>query len=136
MYEKPFRLEIVTPDKVVFQGDATSFSAPGVKGGFQVLFDHAPLLSAIGIGALKVKNPDGADTLFATSGGFVEVKNNKVVVLADTVERIDEIDVARARDAKDRALGRLRARDPGIDIERARAALMRATNRLRLAEKE
>jgi len=134
MYERAFHLEIVTPERVVFQGDATSLSAPGVMGGFQVLVDHAPMIAAIGVGELKVKGPGGDDTRYCTGGGFVEVKQNRVVVLAQSVERSDEIDVERAKSAKERAARRLQARTADIDIERARAALLRATNRLRLAE--
>jgi F-type H+-transporting ATPase subunit epsilon len=133
MYEKPFAIEILTPGRVVFSGQATSLSAPGVQGGFQVLASHAPLLSAIGIGRLTVRGTDGAETRYATSGGFVEVKDNKVVVLADAAERADEIDLRRAEAARDRANDRLRSPEKDIDIERARAALHRALNRLQVA---
>ncbi|MFN0159197.1 MAG: F0F1 ATP synthase subunit epsilon [Bacteroidota bacterium] len=133
MYEKAFKLEIVTPDRVVFQGDATSLSAPGVSGGFQVLYDHAPLLASIETGTIKVKDASGKDTTYATSGGFVEVKHNTVVVLADTAERTDEIDVERAKAAQERASKRLQAHIADLDEARARAALARALNRLRLA---
>lgn len=135
MYEKAFSLEIITPEKIVFHGEVTSLSAPGTLGGFQVLFNHAPMLSSIGVGVLKVKDPAGKDMLYATRGGFVEVRENRAVVLAETAERVDEIDVSRARAALERAKLRLRSTEPGIDIERARAALHRAINRLRLAEK-
>jgi F-type H+-transporting ATPase subunit epsilon len=81
MYEKPFTVEIVTPVRMVFSGQATSLSAPGVEGGFQVLASHAPFISAIGTGPVTVKGLDGTDTVYATSGGFVEVRNNKVTVV-------------------------------------------------------
>ncbi len=136
MYEKPFRLDIVTPTRVVFQGEATSVSAPGLSGSFQILYNHAPLLSAIGIGILKVKESDGRDVLYSTSGGFVEVKDNAVVVLAESVEREDEIVLQRAKAAHARALQRIESRNAEIDYERARAALMRAMNRLKVAEKQ
>lgn len=135
MYEKAFSLEIVTPAKVVFQGEVTSLSAPGTLGGFQVLYNHAPLLSSMAVGVVKIRDTGGKDTLYATRGGFVEVKGNRAVVLAETAERADEIDVPRAKAALERAKQRLHSDDPGIDIERARAALFRALNRLRLAEK-
>ena len=134
MYEKSFQLEIITPQKVLFRGDASSLSGPGVQGGFQVLYNHAPLLSALEIGRIKVKDANGNDIVFATSGGFVEVNNNHVVVLADTAERQDEIEIDRARAAKDRAMKRLRARDERVDIARAQAALARALNRIRVAQ--
>lgn len=134
MYEKAFTLEIITPEKVVFQGEATSLSAPGSNGGFQILYDHAPLLSSIEVGVLKVKDPQGKDIVYATSGGFVEVKNNSVVVLAETAEKPEEIDVTRATAARERANERLHSRRSEIDEVRARAALVRAVNRLRLKE--
>lgn len=135
MYEKPFALEIIAPDRVVFSGKATSFSAPGIEGGFQVLVNHAPLVSALEVGELKVKSTAGADTRYAASGGFVEVRDNKVIVLAESAERADEIDIQRATAARDRAKRRLRSREKDIDLERARAALYRALNRLRIASK-
>jgi F-type H+-transporting ATPase subunit epsilon len=135
VYEKPFAVEIVTPSRVVFQGEATSLSVPGFIGGFQVLYNHAPLLSALGIGVLKIKDRDGHDSLFATSGGFVEVKNNRAVVLAESAESAAEIDITRAQAAMDRAKQRLSSPSPDIDVARAEAALMRALNRLRLSRK-
>ncbi len=135
MYEKPFTLEIVAPDRVVFSGDATSVSAPGVEGGFQVLANHAPLLSSLEIGEIKVKSLDGHDTRFAAGGGFVEVRGNHVVVLVETAERSDEIDIARARASKERAERRLSSPAKDIDPDRARVSLLRALNRLRVAGK-
>ena len=133
MYEKAFMLEIVTPRKVVFRGEATSFSAPGTLGGFQVLYNHAPLLSTLEIGKLKVKDKQGDDSFYSTSGGFIEVKNNEVVVVVETAEPANEIDVERAKAAKQRAEERLRSKHEDIDLERARFALLRSLNRLRVA---
>lgn len=135
MYEKAFHLEIVTPEKVVFTGEATSLRAPGTLGGFQILHDHAPFLSSLTPGEMKVKDVQGNDTSYAVSGGFVEVKANTVTVLAEAVETPAEIDSARARSSKARAEERLAVRNAGIDEARARASLARAINRLRLAEK-
>lgn len=133
MYEKAFNLKIVTPQRVVFQGEATSLSAPGTSGGFQVLYNHAPLLSSLEIGELRVKGTDGRDTIYATSGGFVEVKDNAVVVLAETAEPTADIDVERAKAAERRALDRLHSKKAEIDEARAKLALLRALNRLRVA---
>ncbi len=133
MYENSFSLEIIGPDKVVYRSDATSLTAPGVDGLFQVLYNHAPLLAQLGIGRMTVKAPDGKDTDFAVSGGFVEVRNNHVVVLVDTVEASNEIDVTRATAAKERAWNRLHDRVQDIDVERAQLALLRALNRIRVA---
>lgn len=132
---KSFTLEIVTPKKVAFKGEVASFSAPGVMGGFQVLVDHAPLLSALSVGEVKLTTSDGKESHYATSGGFVEVKTNHVVVLAETAERADEIDVERAKAAGTRAQKRLADRNPDLDLERARAALLRSLNRLKVAHR-
>jgi F-type H+-transporting ATPase subunit epsilon len=133
MAEKAFRLEIVTPKRVVFSGDVTSFSAPGVVGGFQVLKSHAPLLSSTDVGEVKLVDTAGVESHYATSGGVVEVHDNKVIMLAETAERSDEIDVARAQAARDRARKRLQEKKSDIDSDRARIALFRALNRLKVA---
>ena len=133
MADKAFRLEIVTPKKVAFSGDVTSFSAPGVVGGFQVLKSHAPLLSNIAVGEVKLVDLAGNESHFATSGGVVEVHDNKVIMLAETAERSDEIDVARAEAARDRARKLLADKKADVDFDRARLALFRALNRLKVA---
>ncbi|HAL57315.1 MAG TPA: F0F1 ATP synthase subunit epsilon [Bacteroidetes bacterium] len=133
MAEKKFNLEIVTPKKVAFSAEVTSFSAPGVVGGFQVLRSHAPLLSNIAIGEVKVTDANGVEHRYATSGGFVEVHENKVVMLAETAERADEIDTTRAHAARERARNRIDSKKVETDIERARLALYRALNRLKVA---
>jgi F-type H+-transporting ATPase subunit epsilon len=133
MAEKPFKVEIVTPKGLVFSGDIMSFSAPGVVGGFQVLKNHAPLLSSIAVGEVKIVDLAGNVSHYATSGGVVEVHDNKVMLLAETAERSDEIDVARAQAACDRARKRLAEKKSDLDVERARTALFRALNRLKVA---
>ena len=133
MYEKPFALQIISPARVVFEGEATSVSAPGALGGFQVLCNHAPLLSSLDVGPLKVRDTQGVDTVYATGGGYLEVRDNVAVVLVESAERPEEIDVARARAARERAEARLKSHDPQFDARRAELALARALNRLRLA---
>lgn len=134
MFDKPFKLEIISPHKVIYRGEALSFTAPGVNGSFQILFNHAPLISEIGIGLVKFTTTNGEQKKFATSGGFVEVKDNNLVMLAETIEAIEEIDLDRAEAAKERALKRLRERKPGTDLIRAEFALQRALNRIRLVK--
>ncbi|MBI1806126.1 MAG: ATP synthase F1 subunit epsilon [Ignavibacteria bacterium] len=135
MADKVFKLEIVTPRRVLFSGDVVSFSAPGVVGGFQVLYNHAPMLAAIGIGEVKLREPHGDEVRYATSGGFVDVKNNHVVMLAETAERSEEIDKMRAESARDRALKQIAEKESEHDVERARVELERAVNRIHIAEK-
>jgi len=134
MFDKPFDVKIVSPRGVVYSDTALSVSAPGVQGSFQVLYNHAPLLSALEVGQVKVMTKAGEDVLFATSGGVLEVRDNTVVLLVESAERSSEIDVGRARDARERAEKRLTERDPEIDLERAKFALRRALNRLRISE--
>ena len=134
MADKIFKLEIVTPKRIVFSGDVISFSAPGVVGGFQVLKSHAPLLSSITIGEVKLVDSSGKESRYATSGGFVEVHDNKVMMLAETAERSDEIDVSRAEAARERARKRLAEKEDRTDLDRARFALFRAMNRLKVAD--
>jgi len=132
MAEKTFILEIVTPEKSVFSGEVESLGAPGTEGYFQVLHNHTPFVCTLQTGEIIV-DTDGGKAFFATSGGFAEVSNNKVTVLAETAEKTDDIDVFRAEEAKKRAEDRLQSSDKDIDIERARLALFRALNRIRAA---
>lgn len=133
MSDRPYTVEIVTPGKIIFSGEALSFTAPGELGSFQVLRDHAPLLAAITIGELKLRNASGSEMHYATSGGFVEVLANRVVMLAESAERSDLIDIQRAERARERAEERLRKRSEEIDFERAKSSLLRAINRLHVA---
>lgn len=133
-------VDIVTPDDRVFQGHANGVRAPGVEGSFEVLKNHAPMIAAFGIGPLVVKTQDAhefADVhddriVFATSGGFLEIVNNKVTVLAETVEPASEIDVDRAETAEKRAERRLESGASGDEREQAESARERARNRLRI----
>jgi len=133
MVEKTFHLEIVTPKRIVYKGEVMSFSAPGVEGGFQVLHSHAPLLASLKIGEVKISDTSGTEFHYAISGGFTEVRDNKVVLLAETAERSDEINVERVKEACDRAKKRIAENYPETDIERAKLALYRALNRLKVA---
>jgi F-type H+-transporting ATPase subunit epsilon len=134
MPEKTFHLEIVTPRRIVFKGEVLSFSAPGAAGGFQVLHSHAPMLVLLKIGEVKFTEAAGAEVHYAVSGGFVEVRDNKVILLAETAERTDEIDTERAKAARDRAKKRMAEKKAEVDTVRAKLALFRALNRLKIAE--
>jgi F-type H+-transporting ATPase subunit epsilon len=134
-------VDIVTPDDRVFNGRANGVRAPGVEGSFEVRNNHAPLIAAFGIGPLVVKTEDAheyADVnddriVFATSGGFLEIVDNTVTVLAETVEPSSKIDVERAETAEERARRRLQEGLRGEEREEAEAALERARNRTRVA---
>jgi F-type H+-transporting ATPase subunit epsilon len=130
---EPFNLEIITPEKIVFQGLISSVTCPGVEGRFQILRNHAPFISALEIGRLWFIDQDGQKRMYAISGGTSHVLKNKVLILADTAESTDAIDLQRAAAAKKRAEERLQLKGADVDIERARLALHRALNRLKAA---
>lgn len=132
MADKSFTLEIVTPEKSVFTGEVESIIAPGEKGYFQILHNHTPFLSTLQIGRINVLE-GGNETLYALSGGFAQVTNNKVSVLAETAEIAGDIDLLRAKEAQRRAENRLVSKEDDMDFERARLALFRAINRIRIA---
>ena len=127
---KTFKLEIITPEQVIFDGPVTSIVVPATGGKLGVLANHAPLISSLEPGPMKVVAPDGTIAIYAIGGGFVEVANNQARVVADVGERADEIDEERARVAEQRARERLRERAADIDIVRAEAALARALARI------
>lgn len=127
-------LEIATPMRLAVAETADEVVVPGIQGYFGVLPGHAPFLTTLGIGEVMYRVGRDEHTL-AVSGGFAEVRNDKVIVLADTAERPEEIDVPRAERAKERAERRLSGRttEEAIDYARAAAALARAHARLQTA---
>jgi F-type H+-transporting ATPase subunit epsilon len=128
-------IEIVTPYKVTFSGGAKSITIPGTLGSFQVLFNHAPLISTFETGLVKVNIYNNKILFFATGGGTVEVNNNNVLVLADSLEDVESIDFERAGRSMERAKQRIEGKLPETDLDRAQAALKRAINRIRIVEK-
>ncbi len=128
-------LEIITPEKIIYKDFVDSIKVPGTKGMFQVLKNHAPLMSTIEIGVITVKKSDES-TYFTTAGGTIEVLNNNVLILADSVEIIENIDIDRAERAKKRAEERLeKEKDSMIDAKRAESALKKAINRISARQK-
>ncbi|NLI15353.1 MAG: F0F1 ATP synthase subunit epsilon [candidate division Zixibacteria bacterium] len=129
-----FKLSAVTPEKIVFEQDVSSIVAPGALGYLGILTDHAPLITPLVIGRLEVKDISGKESIFFISGGFLEVSNNIATILADAIEKPQDIDIERAKNAEKRARERLAHRnDPGIDVARAEAALQRAMWRQKIA---
>jgi F-type H+-transporting ATPase subunit epsilon len=124
-------VEIVTPHGIVFKGALISCTAPGVNGQFQILSGHAPLLANLQIGEIKLRNSEGQKRL-ATSGGFLEVKDNNISIIVESAEFADDINVARAKEAEKRARKRLEEKD-NIDLVRVDLALLRAINRLKVS---
>ena len=122
-------LEIITAERVVYSDDVDVLVAPGTEGELGILPEHAPLLTALKPGEIRVVK-EGRDQVMAVSGGFLEVLGNMVTILADTAEHAEEIDEERAQEAVRRAQERI-ASDPGdLDLERALKALRRAQARV------
>jgi F-type H+-transporting ATPase subunit epsilon len=129
------RLEIVTPERLAYADDVDSVQVPGSEGEMGILPNHAPLVSMLGIGELRIRK-GGSEELFAIAGGFVQVRPDKVVVMAETADMASEIDLERAQEARREAE---RAIESGYheaaDLAAARAALQQALLRIRVAER-
>ncbi|MDY6835056.1 MAG: F0F1 ATP synthase subunit epsilon [Chloroflexota bacterium] len=127
------QFDIITADRVVYSQEADVIVAPGIEGELGILPGHSPLMTILKTGELVVKKRDDEDYI-AIAGGFIEVLDDKVVILADGAERAEEIDIARAEEAKRRAEDRLTTSSASSDLTRAEAALRRSLIRIRVAE--
>lgn len=128
-----FQLEIVTPEKRVVDTAADDIQIPGKNGYLGILPGHAPLITELAVGEVKFHS-GGNEQRLAVAWGFAEVLPEKVTILAETAEKPSEIDVNRARKAKERAEQRLTSGDAGVDVERALEAIHKADTRLEVAE--
>ena len=128
------RLEIVTAERTVFADDVSEVVAWGVEGQLGILPHHAPLMTMLQPGDLLIKKDD-EEYYLAISGGFLEVRPDKVIILADACERAEEIDVERAEAARHRAEEILKTRPPEMDTAAAEAALRRSLARIKVAER-
>ena len=132
----PIRCEIVSQDRLVYEGDADIVIVPGALGEMGILPGHAPLLSALDLGVIRVKK-DQEEQVFTVTGGFIEVQPDIVTIMADAAENVEEIDIERADAARQRAEELL---DKGVDSDAdqymaIRAALMRSQLRMRAVER-
>lgn len=127
-------LEIVTPERKVYEKEIGMVVAKGVEGELGIMPNHIPLVTPLQIAPLRAIHDQGEDVI-AVNGGFMEVRKDKVVVLAETAELSEDIDPERARAAKERAERRLQLQEEKIDRKRAEIALQKAMNRLRVASK-
>ncbi len=130
----PIKLDVVTAERVVFSDDVDVVIAPGVEGQLGVLPHHAPLMTMLKPGELLVRK-DGEEFSLVITGGFLEVRPDRVIVLADAAERVEEIDVARTEEARRRAQERLMERIPEVEAARAQAALLRALARIEVVQR-
>ncbi|MBM7622901.1 F0F1 ATP synthase subunit epsilon [Sporohalobacter salinus] len=128
------QVDILTAERTVYSEEVEMVIVPAIDGDLGVLPNHAPLVTGLDIGKIRIKK-DGEEIKLATSGGFMEVKPDQVNILADTAEFPDEIDIKRAKDAKNRAENRLQKNKDRINDTRAEVALQRAINRIDVANK-
>jgi F-type H+-transporting ATPase subunit epsilon len=131
----PIHLEIVTPERRVYSDTVDSVQVPGAEGELGLLPHHAPLVSTLGVGELRFRK-DGVEESFAVVGGFLQVRPDKVVVLAETADMASEIDLETAQEARREAERALESGyHEGADLAAARAALQQALLRIRVAER-
>ncbi|MEX0785390.1 MAG: F0F1 ATP synthase subunit epsilon [Dehalococcoidia bacterium] len=132
----PLSVEIVTAERVVYsQEGVDEVIAPGTEGEFAVLPEHAAFITTLQPGELRIIRSGAEEEAMAITGGFFEVRNDRVVVLADAAERVEEIDIERAEQARRKAEEALHEREDLADLAQTQASLQRALARLRVAEK-
>ncbi|HYN69005.1 MAG TPA: F0F1 ATP synthase subunit epsilon [Candidatus Eisenbacteria bacterium] len=131
----PLHLEIVTPERLAYEGEVDAVTLPGSQGELGVLPHHAPLISTLGVGELRIRK--GAEVeFFAIAGGFLQVRPDKVVVMAETADLASEIDLEKAEAARREAEKALETGyHEGADLAAARAALQQALLRIRVGER-
>jgi F-type H+-transporting ATPase subunit epsilon len=131
----PLHLEIVTPERLAYEDDVDMVLVPGIDGELGILPHHTPLVSLLGVGELKIRKGGGEES-FAIAGGFLQVRPDKVVVMAETADLASDIDLEKAQQARAEAERALEAGYvEGADLSAARAELQRALIRIRVAER-
>lgn len=128
-----FLVEIVTPERIAYTAMASMVSVVGVEGGLGIMADHIPMVTPLRIAPVTVKH-DGKEDIIAVNGGFIEVRKDKVVILAESAELPQDINLERATAAKQRAEQRLQAKRDEIDYRRAEMSLQRAMNRINVKQ--
>ncbi|MEX0646775.1 MAG: ATP synthase F1 subunit epsilon [Balneolaceae bacterium] len=127
-----FHAQLLTPNGPLFEGNVTAVHVPGIEGNFEILFNHAPIVSTLDIGKILIKKEDAKELAYAVSGGFVEMSNNTLTILAEKAEESSGIDMDEARKARDEAKNRLKEKP--LDRKEAERDLAVAENRLKIAE--
>ncbi len=131
---KKFKIQIATPEELFYDGEADTLIIRTTEGDVAILYNHEPLVSAIAIGEMVIKNGD-VKKVAAVSEGFITVDEEKTIVIVDTAEWAENIDKNRAENSKKRAEERLKEEKTDIDKLRAKLALKKAVNRLRVYSK-
>lgn len=135
MADKKFNLQIISPTRIFFDGDVTMVEMKTTEGEIGVLADHIPLTAILEPGVIKIKQEDGMKEA-ALHDGFVEVRKDRITILAESCEWPDEIDVERAHEARERAENRIKSGRADVDMIRAELALKKALTRINLAGKK
>lgn len=131
--DKLLDVEIVTPQKIVFSGQSQSVTLPGTKSPFQVLFNHAPIVSSLDLGMIKVVDENNKAHCFATSEGFVEVSSNKVSVLVESSDDVEEIDLDKVNSALKSAKEQLQKAANNDEAEKAKYQIRKNENLIKSA---
>ena len=131
---KTVQVNIVTPDGPVYDAEVAMVIAKTVSGEMGILAGHIPMVAPLTISGVKLKKADGSTEYAAVSGGFIEVRPDKITILAPSAELASSIDAARAQEAKTRAEQRIQSKQDSIDFNRAELALKRAINRIKVQE--
>ncbi|MBM7704048.1 F0F1 ATP synthase subunit epsilon [Metabacillus iocasae] len=132
---KTIHVSVVTPDGPVYESDVEMVSTKAQSGELGVLPGHIPMVAPLQIGAVRLKKGSSTE-LVAVSGGFLEVRPDKVTILAQTAEKAEDIDFVRAEEAKNRAESRLNSKQDDVDFKRAELALKRAINRIEVTQRK
>ncbi|MBN8433584.1 F0F1 ATP synthase subunit epsilon [Priestia flexa] len=133
---KTIHVSVVTPDGPVYDSEVEMVSARAQSGELGILHGHIPMVAPLQIGAVRLKKGSSSDEVVAVSGGFLEVRPDKVTILAQAAETSDMIDVSRAEEAKNRAETRLQSKQDDVDFKRAELALKRALNRIEVTKQK
>ncbi|MCD6282563.1 ATP synthase F1 subunit epsilon [bacterium] len=134
--KRSFPVVVISPDRELFREEATSLVVPAMDGYLGVMKGHAPLIAVLDIGELLIRTPDDHILSLAVAGGFLDVRRNETLILCDHAEFREDIDIARASEAEERARSRLTKRIGGVSVERGEVALRKAQNRLRIARRK
>ncbi len=129
---KKFNTQFLTPDGPLFEGETVSVTLPGSRGSFQILYDHAPIVSSLGVGKIVIQQEGNEETIYAVSGGFVEMNKNKLTILAERAEEKNSIDIEEARKFRDEVKSKLKNLKTGRDEFVVQLEV--AENRLKIAE--
>ncbi|HWO98598.1 MAG TPA: F0F1 ATP synthase subunit epsilon [Bacillus sp. (in: firmicutes)] len=132
---KTINVSVVTPDGPVYEADVEMVSTRAQSGELGILAGHIPLVAPLQIGAVRLKKGSSTE-LVAVSGGFLEVRPDKVTILAQAAEKAEEIDVERAKESKQRAEQRLQGKQDDVDFKRAELSLKRAINRIEVGQRQ